>query len=205
MSGPFGLCSGITQDGKYYAYGETQLNQCCMGVCDPLINECKNTCININNYNDKNRCNRVCDDIIKTCDWNCSMNTNSKNIGILIYNGIKNNGCGDQGVLIDKECMITNKENIIKDCMNSCIPTSDIGCDKYCHSQFSKILSKEEEKYMIKNKPHEFSPFSSFSSFDTSSSHAKCSKVTIIMYVLFILIILILICYIIYLCMKNKK
>ena len=90
-------------------------------------------------------CYKKCGNIREICQDNCLLNNKSEIWGVNnpIYKGTKDFGCGD-GIYksLDLECILSNKENIIKVCNNNCVSTETLDCTNHCNYSYNIISDK---------------------------------------------------------------
>jgi hypothetical protein len=154
-SGPFGLCSGYWDKNAqiFRKADQTDIAVCCMKTCETFVDKCKELCPKAEEKY-KNLCYQTCDDIQKTCGDFCDLSSTVLGSDNPIFKGIKEKGCGD-GLYksVDKECVKKNKNDIIKICLNSCIDSEQLDCEKHCNYSYKIILDEDDTKYENPSKP----------------------------------------------------
>lgn len=140
QSGPFGLCSGIWDENAkiFRRANETDKAICCFNTCKPFVQTCVKNCPKAKTSHFRELCYKTCHDIKESCKNNCLLSGNSWNVDNPIYNGTRKFGCGDGfGHPIDEECMKKHTYGIMQECQRSCLPTSDLDCQKHCEYSYN--------------------------------------------------------------------
>jgi hypothetical protein len=146
-SGPFGLCSGYwDKDANIFRKADqTDIAICCMKTCETFVDECKEQCPKAEpKY--QHLCYQTCDDIQTSCGDFCDLSSPVWGSDNPILKGSREKGCGD-GIYksLDKECVKNNKNDIINICLNTCIDSDQLDCEKHCNYSY-KIISDEDNK-----------------------------------------------------------
>ena len=134
--GEFGLCHRIFDEklDKYIEANPTQVKQCCLNTCGKFVVECRKEC-------DKN-CDR-CDYMTEACQNNCNLAGSITTINSPIIMATSYYGCGNnQDVPINMDCLINNRDNIIKQCNDYCIPTIFTDCETTCDYAFKRMVGE---------------------------------------------------------------
>ncbi len=140
--GPFGLCSKIWDEDSqtFKKANKTETGDCCLYTCKPTVDQCVKYCHESNNTS---ICYKTCTNIKELCETNCQLSTELLGYKNPIFKGTDAFGCGNKfEQTIDKNCILKNKDNILKICQNNCLPTSDIDCYKHCEYSFNTLASK---------------------------------------------------------------
>ena len=73
----------------------------------------------------------------------------------------KKNGCPGIINKPDKKCIEENKEDILRCCLRSCIPTKDLDCNQYCEYMNKALLQPKNtySKKILKTKLKEYTDY----------------------------------------------
>jgi len=147
LPGAFGLCSAVWEGNRYRKATNVELVKCCLKACLPIVKSCRQTCSTIEGRK-HDRCHETCEDIIAACRDNCRLSGSSKGIwgpDNPIYIGLKEHGCGDSyEEPINKECVMDNKDSIMRLCRRNCVPTRMVDCDEQCRFSYDLIVDPNE-------------------------------------------------------------
>lgn len=115
---------------KYENDNSMNTIQCCMNKCDDYLSFCYEQCGN------NQDCVQRCDELSSNCANTC-IDYDSEGIGIISECAV-NEGCSSYPTL-NKECMMKNRDKIIKCCKEGCIPTMTVDCGEQCQDFFYNL------------------------------------------------------------------
>lgn len=175
--GPFTMCNGYfdSSTNKFIKYGATNRIKCCLRTCLPFVNECRGRCT----LQNKEKCNQTCDQISTVCEDTCQLESDLRGEDNPLFTAAKNKGCGtvyyDDW---DMDCLFKNKEEIITECQDNCLPTFDTGCQKHCQYSFDEITDAKNLilRQPVKPVPVKIKSLSSQVKSDTNSPLVKSSE-----------------------------
>ena len=142
--GLFGLCSGYwdQKSNMLKKFDNVDRGHCCLNTCKPFVDECVKECPTIT-PKDRKLCYKVCGDIREICEDNCLLSSDMWGINNPINKGTSEFGCGD-GVYkkYDMDCLLKNKDDIIKYCQSHCLSSHDVDCKRHCDWSYNLITNK---------------------------------------------------------------
>jgi hypothetical protein len=145
--GMFTTCSLIWDEkqGKYRPATITEVADCCIKNCAKNVEDC-------DKYSRKHlaklgpeilhRGLSTCRNVRKVCLDTCKQSSDQVNTNNPYAKCAHKNGC--MGVFQDPQCIIKNKDKIFKCCRETCIPTKDLDCQRYCN--FMQSVSSNPSK-----------------------------------------------------------
>lgn len=151
-SGPFGLCSGYWDNNSHIfrRADQTEEGDCCLRTCKPFIDQCVKTCPRGSTDSIRKRCYLACNNMKEICESNCMLSSELWGANNPIFEGTSKYGCGNGfEQSIDIDCVINNKDDIIKFCGKQCTPTSGIDCQEHCEYSYDMIINKGENPLNI--------------------------------------------------------
>jgi hypothetical protein len=146
-SGPFGLCSGYwdKNDEVFRQATPTEKGECCINVCRPFVKKCRELCHKSTTLDILKSCNIKCDKMEDICEDNCQLSSKLWGKNNPVYKASDEFGCGNSfETPINKECVIKNRNEILRECNNKCASTGITDCHEHC--EYSYGLISEETK-----------------------------------------------------------
>lgn len=143
--GLLSYCQGIwdSESGKFLENNTMDTIQCCLNNCKERIKFCFDTCHSTYGPNgttpdshEHNRCHRKCSELVNNCESVC---LEYPSVGIdLISQCTTNKGCGTYPIF-NRDCMESNKSDIIDCCRKGCIATSTVNCEQQCNDFYNHL------------------------------------------------------------------
>jgi hypothetical protein len=137
----FSQCSFRTVDGRKTQATSSDKVECCLNMCLNTVKRCNEYC---KRTNDNDECYINCEKHRKFCIDYCEPYSN-KNYKLYTDCAGENNCLVND--VIDKQCVIDNKNELIRCCRNNCLSVNNVDCDKFClFSHDIAISGKDDEK-----------------------------------------------------------
>ena len=150
-TGPFGFCKKKWDEERkeYVDATETDVADCCLKRVKPFVDTCKSNCNELYTKDLINRCRETCNDIIDSARINCILSGESWGLNRNpIQKAFKYYNCGDARYKkVDIDCLNKHKNEIISRCVDICVPSDNVDCNKLCHYSFN-FFAKPEDRVL---------------------------------------------------------
>jgi hypothetical protein len=157
-NGIFSTCSGrwIPEENRYRNANVSEIAECCLKQCTEPVEYCEKYCIDNSGpgkiYDTQKKvddCLATCSTYRNLCNDICQLSSPYFNEASYYLDCAGEKGCLDANRQTNSACIKANSDEILSCCLERCIPTEDLDCDKYCAFSHNIAINKNN---LLRNK-----------------------------------------------------